>query len=104
MDLTRKVRYVAGVYLTNPPPSITYVSVVRHDSVRLVFVIETLKYIDILAGKIQNTFQNSLTKYKVSFYAGDERKYDQGKVVIIVRALYGLKSSALKWRNNIYEI
>ena len=34
------------------------------------------------------------------FYAEDEWKYVQGKVVVIVKDLYGLKSSTLAWRNN----
>ena len=31
MDLTRKERFVAGCYLTNPPTSMTYDSVVSRD-------------------------------------------------------------------------
>ena len=38
------------------------------------------------------------------FYAGDEWKSDQGKVVFIVRSLYGLKCSALVWRNHLSYI
>ena len=104
MDLTRKARYVAGGHLTDPPSSLTYASVVSRDSVRIAFLVAALNNLDILAGDIQNAYLNAETKEKVYFRAGDEWKSDQGKVVVIVRALYGLKSSALAWRNHLSEI
>ena len=39
MDLTRKARYVAIGRITNPPSSMTHISVVSNDSVRLVLLI-----------------------------------------------------------------
>ena len=97
MGLTRKARYVAGGHIANPPSYMTYVSVVSRDSVRLAFLIAALIFLDILAGYIQNTYLNAPIKEKLFFYAGDECKYDQGRVFIIFRALYGLKSSGLAW-------
>ena len=73
----------------------THVSVVSRDSVRISFIISELNDLDILAGDVQNAYLNALTKDKLFFYSGDEFYSDQGKVVLIVRALYGLKSSAL---------
>ena len=90
MDLTRKARYVAGGHTTNPPLSMTYASVVSCDSVRLDFLIVLLNDLDTLAGDIQNSYLNAPTKEKTFFYAGDEWKSDQGKVVIIVRDPHGL--------------
>ena len=74
------------------------------NSVRLAFLIEDLNYLDILAGDIQNSYLNTPTKEKVFLYAGDEWKYDQAKIIIIVRDLYSLNSSALVRRNHLYEI
>ena len=104
MDLTRKDRYVAGGHLVDPPSSMTYASVVSRDSVRLAFLIAELNDLDIIAGYIQNAYSNALTKEKLFFYAGNEWKYDQGKPVIIVRALYGLKYSDLAGINHLSEI
>ena len=59
---------------------------------------------DILAGDIQNAYLHAPTKEKLYFYAGDEWKADKGRVVVIVRALYGLKSSALMWRNHLADV
>ena len=53
---------MAGGHLVYPPLSMTYVSVVSRDNVRLVFLIESLNDLDILAGDIQNTHLNATTK------------------------------------------
>ena len=37
MDLTRKVRFVAGGHMTDPPTVMTYASVVSRESVRIAF-------------------------------------------------------------------
>ena len=47
---------------------------------------------------------NAPAKKKLFLYAGDEWKYDQGGVVTIVRAFYGLESSDLVWRNSLLDI
>ena len=102
MDLTRKARYEAGGHLVNPHYSMTYASVVSHDSVRLAFLIVAVNELDILSGDIQNAYSNDQTKEKLFFYAGDECKNDQG--VIIVTDLYGFKSNSLAWRNHISDL
>ena len=90
IDLTRKAIYVAGGHLTDPHSSMTYVSVVSRYSVCLALFIA----LDILAGDIPNEYLNAPTRDKVFFYSGDEWRSDQGKVVAVVRSLYGLKYSA----------
>ena len=82
----------------------TYAILVIRDSGRLAFLIAASNNLDILAGDIQNVYLNALTKEKLSFYTGDEWKYDQGKIIIIVRDLYSLNSSAFVRRNHLYEI
>ena len=95
---------MARGHLNGPPLSVTYASVFSRDSMRLDLLIAALHDLDILAGGIHNTYLNALTKNKVFSYSGDEWKSHQGKFVVIVRALYGLKSSALVWRNHISDI
>ena len=64
-------------------------------SVRLALLISALDGLDILSGDIQNAYLNAPTKKKLFFYDGDKWKSDQGKVVVIVRDIHGLNSSAL---------
>ena len=96
LDLTRKARYVAGGHLTDPPVSMTCSSVFARESVRIAFLVAALNNLSVLARSVQNACLNAPTKEKVYFIAGKEWKADEGKVVVIVRALYGLKSSALQ--------
>jgi hypothetical protein len=102
MDFTRKGRFVAGRHMTNPPAEITYSSVVTRDSVRLAFLIAALNDIKILATNIGNAYLNAKPREKVYFTAGPEFGAElQGKHVMIVRALYGLKSSGAAWRSHL---
>lgn len=104
LDLTRKARYVAGGHLTDPPTSMTYSSVVSRDSIIIGFLIAALNNLDILAGDIQNAYLNAETKEKIYFIAGDEWKANRCRIVVVVRALYGLKSSALQFQNHISDV
>ena len=97
-DFTRKARFVAGGHLTKPPSSITYSTVVTRDSVRIAFMIAALNDLDILAADIGNAYLNAPCREKVYFFAGTEfGTENKGRPVIIVRALYGLKSSGAAW-------
>ena len=104
IDLRRKARYVAGGHLTDPPSFLTYSTVVGRESVRIAFLVAALNNLNILAGDIQNAYLNAPTEEKLFFYAGKDFKADEGKPVLIVRALYGLKSSALAWRNHLSDV
>ena len=103
LDITRKARYVAGVHLTDVPTYMTYSSVVNCDIFCIGFLMAALKNLDILAGDIQNAFLEAPLKGNIFFYAGDKWKSDKYKVVFFVRSLYGLNSSALKFRNCFAE-
>ena len=98
MDFTRKARFVAGGHMTDAPSSITYSSVVSRDSVRLAFLIAELNGLNVMACDIGNAYLNAPCREKVWFQGGVETGEDRGKVLVITRALYGLKSSGASWR------
>jgi hypothetical protein len=105
MDFTRKARFVAGGHKTDPPALITYSSVVSRDSARIAFLLAALNDLDILAADIGNAYITADVREKVFFIAGDEFGHrHKGKVVIIVKALYGLKSSGAAWRAHLAEV
>jgi Reverse transcriptase (RNA-dependent DNA polymerase) len=101
--LKRKAQYVAGGHMTDPPKDAVYSSVVSRDSVRLFFLIAALNDLQIKACDVQNAYINAPTKEKVWFRAGQELGSNAGKVVIIVRALYGLKSSGARFREHMAQ-
>ena len=103
LDMTQKARYVAGGHLTDVPASMTYSSVVSRDTVRIGFLVAALNDLGILAGDIQNAFLEAPVGEKIFFYAGEEWGADRDRIVKVVRALYGLKSSALQFRNHLAE-
>ena len=100
MDLTRKARFVADDHMTAPPSSMTYASVVSRESVRIAFLLAALNGCEILAGDIGNAY----TSEKIYYRTGQEWGTAlEGTVCVIVRALYGLKSSANVWRTHFYN-
>ena len=104
-DFTRKARLVAGGHMTDPPASITYASVVSRESVRIAFLIAALNDLDVLAADIGNAYLNARTKEKVYIICGKEFGDEYvGRKAVIVRALYGLKSSGAAWRSCLAEV
>ena len=101
-DLTRKARLVAGGHQTEVPTESVYSSVVSRDSVRIAFTIAALNGLDVLAADVQNAYLNAPTKERCYTIAGPEFGPDNvGRPVLIVRALYGLRSSGARWRDHL---
>ena len=77
----------------------TYSSVVSRDSVRIALLLAGINELDILCGDIQNNYLTAPNKEKVYCIAGPEFGSDEGKTIIITRALYGLKSAGAAFRS-----
>jgi len=97
-DLTQKARFVAGGHTTDSPTSSTYSSVVSRESVWIAFLIAALNDLQVFAADIGNAYLNAPCREKIWTCAGKEFGSDEGSVMIIVRALYGLKTSGAAWR------
>jgi hypothetical protein len=97
--LVRKARYVAGGHTTETPKSLTYASVVTRESVRIGFLIAAFNDLEIMSADIGNAYLNADCREKIYFVAGPEFGTKQGKILIIKKALYGLKSSGAAWRS-----
>ena len=103
LDMTCKAQYVAGGNLNDFPTYMNYSSVVSHDTACIVLLMDDLNNLDVLAGGIQNALLEAPVKENIFFYEGYKRKADKYKVVIVVRALYGIESSSLQFRNCLAE-
>jgi hypothetical protein len=101
MDFTRKARLVAWVHLTYPPSCLTYSYVVSIESVHIAFLVAAVNVYDIIAADVQNTYVQATSLEKSFAIADDEFGDEKGKTALIVRALYGLKSSGASWRAHI---
>ena len=94
---------VARGDLTEPPVTLTYSSVVSKESVRIAFLVAALNDLDIIMFDIGNAYLNVKTTEKLYTYAGPKFGDDAGKLCVIVRVLYGLKSSGAAYRNHFAE-
>jgi Reverse transcriptase (RNA-dependent DNA polymerase) len=104
IDLTRKARLVAGGNQTEVPKESVYSSVVSRDSVRIALTIASLNNLNVLAADVKKPYLNAPTKEKCYTTAGPEFGSDnEGRPVLIVRALYGLRSSGARWRDHLAE-
>ena len=101
-DLTRKARYVAnGNETEDIPHEEVFSSVVSRDSVRIAFLLAALNDLDILAADVQNAYLNAPTREKNYIIAGPEFGSNKGRPVLIVRALYGMRTSGARWRDHM---
>ena len=92
-NFRRKARMVADGHRTETPAALTYSFVVSRDSVRITLAIAALNDLSVLACDIQNAYLTAKCREKVWTRAGPEFGSDAGKIMLVVRALYGLKSS-----------
>lgn len=102
-NFTRKARLVAGGHTTETPTSMTYSSVVSRDSIRIAFLLAALNDLHICAADVGNAYLNAPCKEKIWTVAGIEFGSEAGSVMLIVRALYGLKSSGASWASMLND-
>ena len=102
-NFRRKARLVADGHLTNPPSSVTYSSVVSRDSVRLCLLAAALNNLDVMCADIENAYLSAPPRENCWTIAGKEFGNEEGKAFIIVRALYGLKSSGAAFRSHLAQ-
>jgi hypothetical protein len=92
-DFRCKARLVAGGHMTKAPATITYASVVSRETVRIALLMAALNDLNVKVGDVLNAYITAPITEKVWTVLGPEFCIDAGKSAIIVRALYGLKST-----------
>ena len=102
-NFCRKARMVAGSYKSVTPSVLTYSSVLSRDSVRILLTIHALNDLDVKACDIQNAYLTTLNREKMYTITGDEFGPEAREIMIITRALYGLKSSGAEFRAHLAE-
>ncbi len=99
MDLTRKCRICARGDQNDAPMNVTYASVVSQESVRIRFMLALLNGLKMLQANVAGAYLNAPCAERVHTVLGPEFGDQQGKVAVIVKALYGLSSSGYAWRS-----
>ena len=89
----RKARLVAGGHMTEAPAVMTYTSVMSRETVRIALMTAMLNDLEVKASDVQNAYLTMPCSEKIYTRLGPEFGADKDKLVIIVHALYGLKSA-----------
>ena len=99
-----KARLVAGGHLAPDPIDSIYSGVVSTRSLRLYIFLAKHNNMKVWAAAIGNAYLEATTKEKLYIVAGPEFEELQGHILVIHKALYGLKSSGLRWSQTIHDI
>ena len=103
-DSRYKARFVADGHLTPQPIENIYSGAVCLRNLRLVIFQGKLNYLDIWEVDIGNAYLEAFTHEKLYRVAGPESEDLEGYILIFLKALYGLKSSAKRWAEVIHGI
>ncbi len=96
-DLRRKARLVAGGHMTNPTNEEAYSSVVTIKGMRMCILLAELNNLEIMAGDVGNAYLEAKTREKIYIRAGPEFGDLEGRILIINKALYGLRTSGARY-------
>ena len=102
-DGRHKARMVADGHLTDIPLDSVYSGVVSLRGLRLVIFLAELNDLETFATDIGNAYLEAHTKEKVCFIAGNEFGDLAGHLLIIDKALYGLRTSGLRWHDKFSD-
>ena len=103
-DLRRKSRLVAGGHMTAPPKDSVYSGVVTLRSLRLCILLAELNGLKVEAADIGNAYLEAYTKEKVYIIAGPEFGSERhGCILIIIKALYGLRTSGARFHEKFAD-
>ena len=99
----RKARFVGDGHKTETPSSVTYSSVVARDSIRICLLLAALNDLDIMGADIENAYLTAPCREKVWIKGGKEFGELEDCILIVERALYGLRSSGAAFRAFLAE-
>ena len=89
--------------MTEAPATLTYASVVSRESVRIALTLAVLNDLEVKTADIMNAYLTAPVTEKVWTVLGPEFGADAGKKALVIRALYGLKSTGAAFRNHLAD-
>jgi hypothetical protein len=102
-DLRLKSRLVAEGNLTAPPKDSVYSGVVTLRSLRLCMLLAELNGLQVEAANVGNAYLEAYTKEKLYIVADPEFGDREGHAMIIVKALYGLRTSGARFHEKFAD-
>jgi Reverse transcriptase (RNA-dependent DNA polymerase) len=102
-DGRHKARLVADGHLTDIPLDSVYSGVVSLRGFRLTMFLAELNKLELWATDIGNAYLEAKTSEQVYIIAGPEFGELEGHILVVVRALYGLRSSGARWHDRFAD-
>jgi len=102
-DGCHKARLVAGGHLTDVPIESVYSGVVSLRSLRIVIFLAELNGLEVHAADVGNAYLEARTKEKVYIVCGPGLGKLEGQRLIIAKAIYGLRTSGLRWHERFAD-
>ena len=102
-DFQHKARLVANGIETGAPTSLIHTSVISRESVRIALTIKALNGLQVKTSDIENANLTAPTEEKLYSVLGPEFGEDEGRIIVIVHALYGKKSAVAFFRNHLVD-
>jgi hypothetical protein len=102
-DGRHKARMVADGHLTDVPLDSVYSGVVSLRGIRTLVFLAELNGLETWSTDIGNAYLEAETKERVYIAAGPEFGDLEGHTLVIFKALYGLRSSGLRWHERFAD-
>jgi hypothetical protein len=103
-DGRHKARLVADGHLTDVPLESVYSGVVSLRAFKIVAFLSQHNDMELWSTDIGNAYLEAKTKEKLVIVAGPEFGKLQGHMLVIQRALYGLRTSGLRWHERFSQV
>ena len=103
-DGRHKARLVADGHLTDIPNESVYSSVVSLRGLRMMLFLGELNEIEVWGTDIGNAYLEACTSERVCITAGPEFGPLEGHLLLIHKALYGLRSSGARWHDRLSDV
>ena len=102
-DGRHKARLVADGHLTDAPVESVYSGVVSIRGLRIVLFLAELNDLEVWSTDVGNAYLEAETNEKVYIIAGPEFGSRRDHILIIRKALYGLKTSGARWHDRFAD-
>ena len=102
-DGRHKARLVADGHLTDLPLDSVYSGVVSLRGFRLTLFLAEMNQLELWATDIGNAYLEATTSERVYIIAGPEFGELAGHILVIHKALYGLRSSGARWHDKFSD-
>ena len=101
-NLRHKARLVAGGHMTEDHGD-SYSSVITLKGMRLAIMMGEVNDLKSMVGDVGNAYLEAFTKERVCFIAGPAFGELEGHIMIIVKALYGLRTSGARFHERFAD-